>query len=279
MGNGSLGALQRYAPLFGIDAVLLSHLHADHCVDLYSYSIARTYSPAGPRPPIPVYGPAGTRERIGLIGGPGGDGGLTKRFAFETLEPGRGTIGPFDVQLAHMNHPVETFGFRFSHGGRTLVYTGDTGQTEAITELARGADVFMSEAAFLEGPDLPPDLHLTARQAAEYAARAGVGRLVLTHLQPWNDPGIARAEATAAFTGDIDVAAAGQVIALLPAAGQLDLPTRLGASRPTHSQSCSPRSCSSSTSASGSPRRRRCPWSTSPSPTSPRSRFRGRELW
>src|ERR1700689_433235 len=62
MGNGSLGALQRYAPLFGVDAIALSHLHADHCVDLYSYSVARTYAPAGPQPPIPVYGPAGTHE-------------------------------------------------------------------------------------------------------------------------------------------------------------------------------------------------------------------------
>ena len=63
-GNGSLGALQKYIPLFGVDAVCLSHLHADHCVDLYSYSIARAYSPAGPQPSIPVYGPAGTAERI-----------------------------------------------------------------------------------------------------------------------------------------------------------------------------------------------------------------------
>ena len=70
-GNGSLGALQKYAALFGIDAVCLSHLHADHCVDLYSYSIARTYPPDGPQPPIPVYGPAGTAERIGLHPRPG----------------------------------------------------------------------------------------------------------------------------------------------------------------------------------------------------------------
>ena len=76
MGNGSLGALQRFAPLFGIDAVLLSHLHADHCVDLYSYSVARAYAPAGPQPPIPVYGPAGTSMRIGLVHGPDGDPGL-----------------------------------------------------------------------------------------------------------------------------------------------------------------------------------------------------------
>jgi ribonuclease BN (tRNA processing enzyme) len=215
-GNGSLGALQRYAALFSVDAVCLSHLHADHCVDLYSYSIARTYSPAGPQPPIPVYGPAGTAERIGLIHSPEGDGDLLKRFTFETLEPGRLTVGPFDIQLAHVNHPVETFGFRFTQGGRTLAYTGDTGQAEAVPELAAGADVFLSEAAFLDGPGLPPDLHLTARQAAAYASQAGVGRLVLTHLQPWNNRDDARSQAAAAFSGELDVATTGQVIELLP---------------------------------------------------------------
>jgi ribonuclease BN (tRNA processing enzyme) len=126
-----------------------------------------------------------------------------------------------------MNHPVETFGFRFAHDGRTLAYTGDTGETDAVVGLARGADVFLSEAAFLDGPDLPPDLHLTARQAAGYASRAGAGRLVLTHLQPWNDPDVARAEAAAAFAGDVDVAVTGQVINL---ADEPSLPRREGAS-------------------------------------------------
>ncbi|HEY0932160.1 MAG TPA: MBL fold metallo-hydrolase [Trebonia sp.] len=215
LGNGALGALQRHAPLSGIDAVFLSHLHADHCVDLYSYSIARTYSPAGPLPPIPVYGPAGTAERISLVHGLGGDDlGLIKRFDFETLAPGRLSVGPFDVELAHVNHPVETFAFRFGHGGRSLVYTGDTGETEAVPALAAGVDLFLSEAAFLDRPDLPPNLHLTASQAAAYANRAGVGRLVLTHLQPWTDRDAARAEAAAVFPGDLDLATAGQVIDL-----------------------------------------------------------------
>src|SRR6202012_5482599 len=95
-GNGSLRALQKSASLFAIDAVCLSHLHADHCVDLYSYSVARTYSPAGPQPAIPVYGPAGARERIALIHGAEGDAyGLIERFAFETLTAGSFSIGPF----------------------------------------------------------------------------------------------------------------------------------------------------------------------------------------
>jgi ribonuclease BN (tRNA processing enzyme) len=213
LGNGALGALQRHAGLFDIDAVCLSHLHADHCVDLYSYSIARTYAPAGPQPPLPVYGPAGTRERIGLIHGAGGDGGLMDRFTFETLAPGSLSIGPFDVTTVRVNHPVETFGFRFSHGGRTIAYTGDTGETEEVPLLARDCDVFLSEAAFLDGPDLPPNLHLSASQAAGYALRAGVGRLVLTHLQPWNDADKALAEAAAVFDGALTVAAPGQLIA------------------------------------------------------------------
>ena len=213
-GNGAIGPLQKYVDLLQIDAVLLSHLHADHCVDLYAYSIARTYSPAGPQPPIPVYGPAGTAERIGLIHGPEGDKDLLKRFTFETVGPGRMTIGPLDVQLAHVNHPVETFGFRFTHSDRTIVYTGDTGLSETVPALAAGADVFLSEAAFLKEPNLPPDMHLTAREAAVYANRADVGRLVLTHLRPWNDPGEAHQEAMSAFGGIVDIATPGQVIDL-----------------------------------------------------------------
>ena len=104
--------------------------------------------------------------------------------------------------------------FRFSRAGRSLVYTGDTGETEAVPALAAGADVFLSEAAFLEGPDLPPNIHLTARQAAAYANRAGVGKLILTHLVPGISPDDARAEAEPAFKGDLDMAFAGQVIDL-----------------------------------------------------------------
>jgi ribonuclease BN (tRNA processing enzyme) len=214
LGNGALGALQKYAGLFDVDAVCLSHLHADHCVDLYSYSIARTYAPAGPQPPIPVYGPAGTCERIGLIHGPEGDeSGLMKRFTFETLAPGTFEIGPFRVTAAHMNHPVETFGFRFAHEGWSVVYSGDSGETDELVTLASGADVFLCEAAFLDGPDIPPDLHLTARQAAGYAARAGVGQLVLTHLQPWNEADQSVREA-ADFGGELALAFPGKAIDL-----------------------------------------------------------------
>ncbi|MBO0802070.1 MAG: MBL fold metallo-hydrolase [Nocardiopsaceae bacterium] len=213
-GNGALGGLQKYAGLFGIDAVVLSHLHADHCVDLYAYAIARTYAPDGPRSPVPVYGPRGTRERIAGIGGPGDDDGLMDRFSFRTLAPGTLDIGPFRVTAAHVNHPVEAFGFRFDHGDRSIAYSGDTSPADALVSLAEGADAFVCEASFLDGPDLPPGLHLTARQAAEHAQAAGAGQLMLTHLLAWNDPDASLEEAAGHYDGPLSPARTGLVVDL-----------------------------------------------------------------
>jgi ribonuclease BN (tRNA processing enzyme) len=216
LGNGALGALQRYAGLYSIDAVCLSHLHADHCLDLAAYMVARTYTPDGPRPPIPVYGPEDTPRRMaGVSYGGGGDPGMGSAFEFMTLSPGTRQLGPFEVTLAHMNHPVETFGFRFTHAGASLAYSADTGECPALVDLACGADLLLCEASLLEGPDLPVDLHLTARQAAEHARQAGVARLMLTHLVPWNDRVRTLEEASGApFGGPISLAAPGQSLEL-----------------------------------------------------------------
>ncbi len=209
-GNGSLGVLQRYAELFGIDAICLSHLHADHCVDLGSYWVARQYTTGGPRPSIPVYGPPGTAERVAGFGGEG-LAAVQARFAFHHLEPGPVEIGPFRLAADRVNHPVETFGFRVEHGGWQLAYSADTGESDALVRLAEGADVLLCEASFLDGPDNRPDLHLTARQAAEHAVRAGVGQLVLTHLVPWNDRERSLAEASGIYRGPLALATSGLV--------------------------------------------------------------------
>ena len=211
LGNGALGVLQRYAELYGIDAISLSHLHADHCVDLGAYWVARQYAAHGPKPPIPVHGPRGTAERIAGFGGED-VASVSARFAFHDLEPGTIEIGPFRVTCDRVNHPIETFGFRVEHGGWRVVYSADTGATDALVRLARDADLLLCEASFLEGPDNAPNLHLTARQAAEHAARAGVGRLVLTHLVPWNDQDCTLAEASAAYRGPLSLARSGLVL-------------------------------------------------------------------
>jgi ribonuclease BN (tRNA processing enzyme) len=208
LGNGALGALQQYAGLGDVDAICLSHLHADHCLDMIGYSVYQNYHPQGPRPRISVYGPQGTHERLATALG-SEHPGMADAFDFTILTAGMTEIGPLRVRTEHVNHPVETFGFRIEHGGQVLAYSADTGPSAELVRLASGADLLLSEASFLDGPDLPVDLHLTARQAAEHAARAGVGELVLTHLVPWNDPAASLDEASAVFSGPLRLASSG----------------------------------------------------------------------
>jgi len=213
LGSGAVGALQRHARLDAIDAVCLSHHHADHCLDLCPLWVAWTFAPGGRLPRIPVYGPQGTARRMAQAYGMDENPGMTEAFEFLTLAPGKLEIGPFQVTLAHMNHPVETFGFRVEHAGRALAYSADTGTWPALVDLASQADVLLCEASYLSAPDPRPDMHLTARQAAEHAARAGAGGLILTHLVPWNDQQRTLAEASgSSFGGPISLAAPGRAI-------------------------------------------------------------------
>jgi ribonuclease BN (tRNA processing enzyme) len=212
MGSGALGALQRYVSLPEVDAVALSHLHADHFIDMCSFWVARTYlySAQGVLP-VPVYGPADAAARVSRAND---DPDVTGTFDFVTLVPGCRQIGPFTVTVGHVAHPVETFAFRFEHGGKVLTYSGDTGESAVLTELASSADILLCEAGFPELPDLPPGLHLSGRQAGQHAAAAGAKRLVLTHLAPDNDPALSLAGAQETFSGPISLAAPGRVLEL-----------------------------------------------------------------
>ena len=212
LGNGSLGALQNHTDIYGIDAVFLSHLHVDHCIDLCSYYVARKYHPKGPAPRIPVFGPAGTGARMAAAYGLSKNPGMHDEFNFMRHAPQATQIGPFSVTTIRVVHPVETYALRVTAGGRSVVYSGDTGPTPALVEISRGADLALYEASFVDRPDNPTDLHLTGGQAAEHAMAAGVGRLVLTHLVAWNDVAQVQAEAAATYDGDLTVAHSGLVL-------------------------------------------------------------------
>lgn len=205
LGSGALGGLQAHAALHEIDAICISHLHGDHYLDMSGYQVARIYHPDGPLPPIPVYGPAGTAARLDQVVGRDNGVAMASTFEFVTLRPGTLGIGPFTVTAEHMNHSVETFGFRLEHAGRAITYSADTGPSESLVSLARDADVLLCEATFAEQPPPPDYPHLTARQAGQHAARAGAGRLVLIHLMPWNDRDAALAEAASSYRGTLDM--------------------------------------------------------------------------
>lgn len=204
-GTGSLGVLQRYVDPHSLDAILLSHLHGDHVFDACSYVVARRYAPTGPYPAIPVYGPAGTAERLSAIYD-GGEEPLDDVYRFVTLTPGSGTVGPFQLTVDRMNHPVETFGARLEHRGRVLAYSADTAACDAVVKLAHGADTFLCEASYVETRRNPPDLHLTGRQAGALASRADVGRLLLTHLVPaWHSEAQTLDEVCTSYPGYTEV--------------------------------------------------------------------------
>lgn len=209
LGAGVLGQLQKHVGLLDVDAVYVSHLHADHCIDLVAYSYARRYHPDGQPPPLPVYGPAGTAQRILASYETPPSHGLEDVYDFREVTPGVHAIGPFTVTAAQVNHPVECHGLRIEAGGRTLAYSGDTGESDALVGLADGVDAFLCEASWASAEDNPPDIHLSGRQAGEHAAKAGAARLLLTHVVPWADPQVILAEAGEAFGGPTELVTCG----------------------------------------------------------------------
>ncbi|SDN37575.1 MBL fold metallo-hydrolase [Streptomyces wuyuanensis] len=216
MGNGALGELQRHIGLYDLDAIFLSHLHADHCIDMCGYFVARYYRHDGGRcDAIPVYAPEGAEQRLTTAyADTPSDKSMSEVFDFHTLKPGAFEIGPFSVRAEKVAHPVDTFGIRVEHGGRSLTYSGDTGVCDPLVDLADGTDLFLCEAAFTHGKEDIPDLHLNGREAGAHAARARVGRLVLTHIPPWTDAERNLADAREVFDGPVELAAPGAVYEL-----------------------------------------------------------------
>ena len=206
LGSGALGPLQRHVKLTELDAVLFSHLHPDHCMDLCGLYVALRYGPDRAAVRVPVWGPEGTGPRMAAAYGVEPEPGMSGVFDFHPYSDAIAEIGPFTVRTVRVAHPVPAYAIRVEHDGSALVYSGDTGPTPALVELASGADVLLCEAAFADVPGNQPGLHLNGREAGEHATAAGVGRLVVTHVPPWGDPDRALADARIGFDGAIDLA-------------------------------------------------------------------------
>ncbi len=210
LGSGALGRLQQHVDPLTIDAVFLTHLHPDHFFDLSGYYVLRKYHPSGPQPRIPVYGPRGVAKRVANAYGLAEKPGMSREFEFREYGDQRVfEVGPLTLEIAQVAHPIEAYAIKVGHAGRSLVYSGDTGPCRSLVELARGTDLLLAEAAFREGEDNPKDLHMTGREAAEAALKAGVGRLVITHIPPWYDGSTALEEARPVFDGPLDLARCG----------------------------------------------------------------------
>lgn len=218
LGSGALGPLQRHLDLSELDAIFLSHLHPDHCMDVCGLHVAVHWDPEGfAGDKIAVYGPCETPSRMAIAYGMDLDPGMHDDFDFVSLQPRQAvTVGPLTVEPFPVNHPVEeAYAFRITETQadgtrRVLTYSGDTDSCPELVEAAADADFFLCEAAYHEGrDDAIRGVHLTGKRAGEAARDAGARRLVLTHLPVWNSAAAALAEAREVYDGETAIAAAG----------------------------------------------------------------------
>ncbi|MDG4828995.1 MBL fold metallo-hydrolase [Solwaraspora sp. WMMD1047] len=211
-GCAVLPALLARLPPDAVDAVLVTHGHPDHCADLSPLLRARVLGPTV-TDALPVYAPQGAVDAVLALDSPHL---LADAYDLRAIaDDSRYEVGPFRLTTRALPHHVPNLGMRLTADGVTLAYTGDTGPSPDIAVLADSANVLLAEATFVEETPVDDRAYLsTARQAGEYAAAAGVGRLVLTHLWPGTEPNAAADAARHAFNGPVDIA--GPSLSLTP---------------------------------------------------------------
>jgi ribonuclease BN (tRNA processing enzyme) len=227
-GNGVFSKLRHYLDYVDVDAVLISHLHADHFLDLVPFSYALSYAPrqqpvavggwpgtATPARPA-LYAPQGAEDMFRRLVACWGDEELVVR-AFELSEydgPGEITIGPFAVRFCEVPHYTRTFAADISANGARLTYSADCSPNDELVALARDTDLLLIEATLPRPERTGKRGHLTPGEAGEHGRRAGAHRLVLTHYSDELDADSARAEAEEAFGRPVEMAHDGAVYEL-----------------------------------------------------------------
>src|SRR5437764_4996395 len=226
-GSGVFAKLRRYLDYAKLDAVVISHLHADHFLDLVPYSYALTYAPR--RQPVPIQRwpgvenphkprlicPPGSTELFRrVVGAWGNDDLIENAFVIEEYTADDApAVGTLRFRFTHVPHFTETFAIsvQAANGGGTLAYGADSSPNEEVVQFARGADLLLVEATLPRPERTGMRGHLTPREAGEHARAAGVRRVVLTHISDELDQLWARREAEAGFGGRVEVAREGAV--------------------------------------------------------------------
>jgi ribonuclease BN (tRNA processing enzyme) len=208
MGQGAFAELSRYRDPASLDAVMASHLHPDHFVDLVPLRHYLKYE-AEQTQRIEIHGPAELAARLdGLFA----DRGFLGAVRVVSLGPGTREVAGFTVEAAHVTHIPDSYAFRVSKSDRPgLVYSGDCGVADDLLPLIRPGDVLLCEAAYGAAPAADP-IHLNAAAAASVAARGGAARLLLTHLHDRADRAAAAKVASEVFAAKVDFAEPGMQV-------------------------------------------------------------------
>jgi ribonuclease BN (tRNA processing enzyme) len=226
IGNGVFSKLRQYRDYVDVDSVVLSHLHADHFLDLVPYAYALTYAPR--QQPVPVggfpgtdnparpklYAPPGAREIFRRVVGAWGNHDLIEN-AFDLAEyevSSELEIGPLRVRFHPVPHFTETYAMAISqNGGGRIVYGADSSPNEDLKEFAAEADLLLIEGTLPRPERTGERGHLTPREAGEHGRDAKAKRLVLTHISDELDSDWAREEAAEGYGGPVEMAEEGAV--------------------------------------------------------------------
>lgn len=191
-GNGSFANLQRHIDVADLDAVVVTHSHPDHCVDLFGLHVLATYGLH--RSDIPVFAAQEVESRLrSLVSDWRGT------FAWHTVgDKSREAVNDVVMEFSETDHPVPTVAVSMRFDRRHFVYTSDTGPNWSPETFGPGADLLLSEASYTHDDRRSP-IHLSGQQAGEFAHAARAQRLVLTHLWPTIDHEQCRHEASDAY--------------------------------------------------------------------------------
>ena len=206
-GNGSTANLHRIIDIAELDAVVISHKHADHCVDLiglHHAARARGDEARGVR----LYCHPTVGELMADLTSREAPYVFEDSFDLHYVQAGdQFSVGDVRFRLFESVHPVPTFSVRMESQGQVLTYSADSAGGQQLVEAAQDADLFLCEATWQgEMAVHPGGIHLTAREAGRIATAAGVRRLMLTHIAGNLDREVSRAEAAETWDGDVELA-------------------------------------------------------------------------
>ncbi|HSW43528.1 MAG TPA: MBL fold metallo-hydrolase [Patescibacteria group bacterium] len=212
LGQGGFAGLVGRLEPSTLRAVVISHLHPDHFVDLVALRHYLRYEFEPPRR-VRVIAPAGLAERLdGLLAEPGF---AAEALAIEDRRDGHIRVGPFALESRLVTHTAESYAGRVSladdPAAPGLVYSGDCGRADDLAPLIRPGDTLLVEVAFGAGPVPVGDLHLDGHGVGDLAATTGPGRVLLTHLQMRRDPAATVAAVRARYAGQVTLVADGDV--------------------------------------------------------------------
>ncbi|VAV94304.1 hypothetical protein MNBD_ACTINO01-1557 [hydrothermal vent metagenome] len=207
-GTGTFMELAQRIDPGTLDAVVISHVHVDHCADLYGLYGYLAFGPSGDVP-VKVFVPPGAAAHLASFARATEEHVFNVVLDIEEVAPGSEvSVDDVTIRFGDAIHPVSALVTRIDAGGASLVYSGDTGPGGDLLAIAAGADVLLCEASIIGVRDERTyEYHLTAIEAGETAAEAGVGRLILTHIGALMNPQDSVDEASEVFSGQIAYAA------------------------------------------------------------------------